>query len=343
MSRETFISHRHDDSAIAEVVRTHLQLWNIGTEEIFSSSHVHSGLRIGDDLNELLSDELRKTKLVILIYTFADLDWSYCMWECGVATDPGKKKTHIMVLQCTTDRPKLFRSQVIVKANVLDDINRFVYQAHKDQECWPGEGCLSEQVDEEILKRRSLDFFNDLVKAIPEGRFQEFDRWDSIKLRLSREQVENLKKYKWEVQQSDVIEFAKDNCTVTDEFGLAARHFGYERLPVNLTLGEMATQWTELCEEKGACPEGWLNALCEDIWTATKGQPARPSWQLLHSAMPDTDFWFHVVLSQKAVLPDNAMCFTVYMHRIPTSIARQSASADMRAETLSPHLRTISR
>jgi hypothetical protein len=343
MARETFISHRHGDSAIAEVIRTHLQLWNIPEDEIFQSSHAHSGVRIGDNLNDSLSSQLKKSKLVILIYTFADLDWSYCMWECGVATDPEENKTHIIVLQCTTDRPKLFRSQGIIRANTQDDISRFVFQAHKDPECWPDAGCLNEQIGEEILKRRSVDLLNDLAQVIPEGRFQEFDRWDSFKLSLSKENIEELKQFKLEEHKEEIASLVKERCIVADEFGLAPRHFGYERLPQHITLGEMYEQWNGVCEEKGDCPEGWLEALCEDVWTAAKDQPARPSWQLLHSAMPDTDFWFHIVLSQKAILPDNAMCFTIYMHRIPTSMARQRASVDMKAESVPAQLRAVGR
>lgn len=44
--------------------------------------------------------------MVLLIFTVPDEDWSYCIWETGVAFNPRKKdETKIVVLQCGKNIP----------------------------------------------------------------------------------------------------------------------------------------------------------------------------------------------------------------------------------------------
>ena len=54
MPRETFISHRHADKKIADIIRIHLQLLGIPKEKIFQSSYAKGGLVIGRPIKEEL-------------------------------------------------------------------------------------------------------------------------------------------------------------------------------------------------------------------------------------------------------------------------------------------------
>ena len=65
------------------------------------------------------------TQVLILIYTSPDEDWSYCMFECGVATDPKSPHTNIIVFQCGRDAPKPFEDQLRVDVRRFDDIRKF--------------------------------------------------------------------------------------------------------------------------------------------------------------------------------------------------------------------------
>ena len=81
MARKLFLSHRHADKAIADVVRKHLGYWNFPDEDIFQSSVAGRGTKIGEPLVGRLKDAIGQSSLVILLYTFVDEDWSYPMWE----------------------------------------------------------------------------------------------------------------------------------------------------------------------------------------------------------------------------------------------------------------------
>src|SRR5688572_9013004 len=81
-----FISHRHPDAKIADVLRIFIRDRSGGRVGIFQSSAPGEGPRIGHELNAELIGNLHQSCLVILLYTTADQDWSYCMWEVGAAT-----------------------------------------------------------------------------------------------------------------------------------------------------------------------------------------------------------------------------------------------------------------
>ena len=81
-----------------------------------SSSPEFTGPRFGRGLNDQLRQALWNTEVLILVYTSADQDWSYCMWECGVATQPQSPNTNIIVFQCGSDVPAPFQDVLRVNA-----------------------------------------------------------------------------------------------------------------------------------------------------------------------------------------------------------------------------------
>ncbi|MGH3673669.1 MAG: TIR domain-containing protein, partial [Pseudonocardiaceae bacterium] len=80
-----FISHRHDDRAIADVLRRFIEARTGGRIRVFqSSSPSAKGPKQGENLTAELRRALWHASVVVLIYSTRDQDWSYCMWECGV-------------------------------------------------------------------------------------------------------------------------------------------------------------------------------------------------------------------------------------------------------------------
>jgi hypothetical protein len=99
-----FISHKHSDSTIAQVLAAFIEGESGGRVRVhLSSSPDFQGPRYGKSLNAQLRQALGASEVLILIYTSSDEDWSYCMWECGVATHPQSPNTAIVVFQCGTD------------------------------------------------------------------------------------------------------------------------------------------------------------------------------------------------------------------------------------------------
>ena len=105
-----FISHKHSDSKIAQVLAGFLEEKSNGLVKVhLSSSPNFDGPRFGPSLNAQLRQALWTTDVLILVYTSADQDWSYCMWECGVASDSHSPETTIVVFQCGPDIPAPFQ------------------------------------------------------------------------------------------------------------------------------------------------------------------------------------------------------------------------------------------
>src|SRR5262249_23311671 len=105
-----FISHKHDDRLIGEQVAAFVRSITGGQVDVFLSSNpAFKGPRVGKSLNDELRRALWLAGVVILIYTSDDKDWSYCMWECGIADEANSPSTKVVVLQCLKDKPKVFQ------------------------------------------------------------------------------------------------------------------------------------------------------------------------------------------------------------------------------------------
>ena len=96
-----FISHKHVDHELATVLAKFIKNHTGAQVRIHVSSDPdYVGPPAGRVLNQTLRETLWQTEALILIYTSADQSWSYCMWECGVATNAASPDTNIYVLQC---------------------------------------------------------------------------------------------------------------------------------------------------------------------------------------------------------------------------------------------------
>lgn len=134
-----FISHKHEDKKIADIIRKFLDQESRKEIRVYQSSNSNAqGPRLGNTITSELKQELWDSGVVLLIYTTEDKDWSYCMWECGVATKQGIPQTRIIVLQCAKDTPKVFKDQVHVDMHSKDDIFKLVQSFLTQTDFFPG-------------------------------------------------------------------------------------------------------------------------------------------------------------------------------------------------------------
>ena len=104
---------------------------------------------------------------MILVVTSETEDWSYCMWECGVAQQPHSPETNIVVFQCWTDIPKPFAADLRVNAANLDHIQRFTKQLMKDPTFFPRRGlALAPNYPDSTWKTDSQELFDKLAQVL---------------------------------------------------------------------------------------------------------------------------------------------------------------------------------
>jgi hypothetical protein len=161
-----FISHKHGDKAIANVLaefireKTAFQL-----NMHLSSDPKYEGPRIGRNLNEQLRAALWRTDALILLYTTEDQDWSY---ECGVATDPAHPTSSIYVLQAGEDGPKVFMDTVRMNARKLDDLQRFVRDLLRGTDFFPHrQRAVQPNIPEDVCDRYAEELHQKLDRVLP--------------------------------------------------------------------------------------------------------------------------------------------------------------------------------
>ena len=118
MTIDIFISHRHDDEKIANVITKHLLGWEVSKNSIFQSTSVENATTIGGTLQDEVQKALHEARVLFFIFTSASADWQWCIYEIGLATNP-ETPTRIVVLKCTTAIVSVDVSCLINKNNQL--------------------------------------------------------------------------------------------------------------------------------------------------------------------------------------------------------------------------------
>jgi hypothetical protein len=164
-----FISHKHADGAIAKVFANFINDKTLAAVRLhLSSDPQYEGPRIGRDLTEELRQALWRTDALILLYTTADQDWSWCMFECGVATRPDSPSSRVYVLQCGATPPQVYKDTVVVNAREPDGLKRFVNALLRDPGFFPRrQQAISQNATEAMCDRYAADLGELLKPVLP--------------------------------------------------------------------------------------------------------------------------------------------------------------------------------
>jgi CheY-like chemotaxis protein len=167
-SQRILISHRAADQPIAEVIRKNLSSW--GFDDIHQAGTPEARPRVGEFLPDELTEAFDDVDLVILVYTLADEDWSWCMWACGLATRPQQPDaTRVVVFRCSRyDAPRHFAQQVIVDVDI-DGIHNFTKQLYRNDDFFKGRPAYRPRIADANLQYMSKVFYEDLRSVIPDG------------------------------------------------------------------------------------------------------------------------------------------------------------------------------
>lgn len=305
-----FLSHRHDDKNIADVVRKHLGRWAFDSNQVYQSSAPGLGVTVGDNIFEELKSALYNAKLVILIYTCADEDWSFSMWECGLATHPVKVDTRTVVFQCNPhNKPKVFEGQLLVRVDE-QGISNFTTQFFREENFFPGEEALRPDITDETLRDYSTEFFNDLSAVLPVCQPEERYRWDFLTLRLSHAELIDLQALEEDVAISKLPELSQ----VKRGFGEALKHFGYANFEPGLRLNDLIERWGQSTANRENTQTDWIEELLAEMYRAINNRPANAEWKKMSSAFYDK-FEFHPVVNHVRIDGDGSMEFDVYLYR----------------------------
>ncbi len=264
-----FISHRHGDDQIANVLYDFIKQRTLGKVELFSSSRAEASTTPGSALNEDLGAKLAETRALALIYTTGNEDWSYCMYECGLATDPRTPDTRIIVFQCTQDVPRVFANVVRVDVHKQENVRNFVILLLTDKDFFPNYGeALAPDFNKDSLEIAEiaqelgvkLRAASPPQRPVPPKPDEELNSYHSITLELPIAILEEIGDKDTEDEQK--YELVKKHATtvMTDRF--CPQLFDMPMIQKGTPLEKLFDQWHRTNEKQ---PDDWMKQLIRQI------------------------------------------------------------------------------
>lgn len=321
-----FISHRHADREIADVIRGFVTSRS-GNEVLVhqSSASDAQAPKIGRNVNRELTAWLWKTDVLMLIYTGHDRDtdhdrdWDYCMWECGVATHSESEDTSVIVLQCGRERPRVFADQIAVDIRDSGKVRRFVNDFLTDPDFFPGrnEAVTRFPPNDEHVKDLAQGLYDDLQRVVPpddDGQAEEWHAVPFIHLGLTPSQVRRIADEEDDQQARLTTSRLLLDATVLTADREAAALFGRPTLPADESFGQVFKRTVRKDQ-----PPDWLTSLADQVTRAAQWNYPAVHWSPMRSANTNDHTWYCPVLTHVRRSPSKAMEFKVHFQRFAGS------------------------
>ena len=290
-----FISHKHSDRKIAETIAQFVKNKSAGNARIhLSSSPDFEGPRFGQPINSELRHALGESDLVILVYTDDREDWSWCMWECGVAVDPSEQHvTAVVVVQCTSDVPKPFADQLRVDARDLDSIQAFVKALLSTTYFFAGrdEPMTRFAPEGSEIREFAAELHSTLADVIPTGTAAERSTPTSpfLRVRISSQAADEIRNNYLAGEGKQNEQIIESGALIVEDEGAGAL-FGMQLGPQS-TLGDVLTDWRMENTNSGQ-EAGWFVSLTDQIEAALVGKMRPITWAAYKAVKGQSDVPF---------------------------------------------------
>lgn len=288
-----FISHRHDDRAIASALRKFIEARTGGRVAVYQSSSPDAeGPKQGRNLTQELRHALWHASVLVLIYTTRDQDWSYCMWECGVAQLPEPSETKTYVFQCADQFPSVFADQLRVGLRDQTSIEKFVTDLLTEPEYFPklGRAITDFNPGTDPVREAARELYERLQEVLPGPSVadEEWPPYPQLTLELTDEQVERIRTAsgtaddRLRVARQVVVEEAM----VIGGDGQVGRIFSARGFPRNPSMpGIPMRNLVESWKADSPTPASrWVDAMCVQIVATTRNQFPTMRWELMRGA-----------------------------------------------------------
>jgi hypothetical protein len=263
-----FISHKHDDHALAMTVKKVLEGLT-GRIECFVSG---ADLSAGSDWNVQIRSELLNSHLLILLFTEPSRNWDWCLYEAGLFTSLGVAEDHSVVClyrpESTSPRPLSNLQGVPARPEA---VQRFLYELCKETWRIADEwrlGALVPRIQHATIQQAAAE----IVAAFPEGDLEDVTYYPCHRLVLDLGVVEH------------VGEGIPDNALVIEGEGGTSN---YTLSLFNLASGRRTRTWGELVAAAGGADSPWRADLDQRFVAALNEQLFSPT----ATTMPLLDPW----------------------------------------------------
>jgi len=312
-----FISHKHENRAIADALRQFIETSTAGSVEVFqSSSEQASGPRPGFSLNQELKNALWHASAFILIYTLPDRDWSYCMYEYGVANNPNSPDTRMILMRCCEAAPALFAGQVSVNARNREDIEKFVNELLTASDFFRGRDkpITQHQRKGRTVTSLSEKLWTELQSCMPSGgvRSEEWPAYPFLQLQLDIAHIDTLRNAPAADRPRIASELIPREAIVSDYDKVAGRLFNSPAFDKGIKFECLIQWWTEK-NDKRDTQSKWVESLSRQITDGARWQFPPLLWELMQGI--DDDRWYAPIVTRVRRVPDQYYQFDVYFFR----------------------------
>lgn len=312
-----FISHKHSDNKIAQALATFCEERSNGRVTVYLSSNPDfKGPKIGKDVCAQLRQALWHADVLMLIYTSSDQDWSWCMWECGVANDSQSPETNIIVFQCGSDYPAPFNDVLRVNVRNPEEIKRFVNQFLRDADFFPSlKSALAPNLRDTLVESAAKQLYDKIASVLPppdNGLSEEWPTWPYLRIELPRPEVDKMEQASEAERVALSHQLVKDFGTVVASDSRAAPLFGLATFPNRPKLNSLLRTWKEKNQNAEAT---WFDSCCEQIMMgAARGFPVI-RWTPIREADGESDYT--PVLSRIKTMPyGGTVQFDIYFYNL---------------------------
>jgi putative peptidoglycan binding protein len=336
-----FISHRHEDKTIADILRSFIISRTANRVAVFQSSSASAdGPRVGGLLNRQLMSYLWHTDVFILLHTNPNRDWAYCMWEYGVMLDDRRPDVRPILFQFTDKYPELFSDQVRVDVRKRDDVEKFTKDLLTDKAffCTQTSPVTGFSRESEEVKRASDELYDSLLAVAPEDN-EDPDPWPpypNLELSIDLDDVQRICQATGRERVRITREILENEAVRTDGNAEAGRLFG-KRTPIdNVPFRELLARWKEKFSDWQTT---WIDAICSQIVAGAMDEYPTSSWELMRAIDLADATWYgpalvNVQRSSRQHCMKFAVCFLKFTldqnDRIIASVPREKRILDLR-------------
>jgi hypothetical protein len=314
---QVFISHKHVDSQIADVIRSFIRSQSGGRVAVFqSSSPWADSPQVGRNLNKQLKDVLWKTNVVILIYTNPDQDWNYCMWEVGVASHPPAPETKIILFQCTKSAPTLFADQVNVNVHNLVDIQKFVDEFLTSPDFFPEfSGPITEFTPHgQEVASAAADLSQKLLPLLPPEKEDPSTEWPAypfLQLELCFDALDRICNADDDQRAAIAQTIILEESVVSSSDKFCEQLFGFPSFERGTKLKRLTNKWKEKYPNSKS---RWVESLCNQVRAGVMWEFPTSEWELMQGF--NDSAWRAPVLNRVRKIPtQKCMQFDIYFYK----------------------------
>lgn len=312
-----FISHKHIDSKIADIVRSFVEMYSGGRVKVFqSSSPWADSPKVGRNLNRQLKETLWQADVLILIYTAEENDWNYCMWECGVASHPHSPETKIILFKCSATTPALFSDQVNVNARELVDIQKFADEFLTDSQFFPrfGNAVTAFPSHGQQVATAAVDLHQKLQDVLPSEKDDPSIEWPAypyLQLELNFEEVDRIVETEAGKRLKVASEIILNNAEISTCDKYAEQLFAVPSFPRGMRFQEIVNIWRERFPD---CQSQWAEVLVRQLMDGALWRFPTSKWEPMQGL--SDEIWRAPQVTRVRKIPNKkAMQFDIYFFK----------------------------